>query len=729
MNSYIKGKFKREIFRAETGYTIGLFKITETSEEYSEYKNKTITFTGYFHELNDMDNYIFYGKFTTHEKYGEQFNVENYERLMPEEKDAIVEFLTSGLFTGIGKGKAEKIVNTLKENTLDTILNNPSNLILIPGITEKNARTLHEKLVEYEESYNTIIELGNIGFTTKEAMLIYNKYRENTLDTVDKDIYNIVYNIDKISFKRIDYIAKTNNIDLDDINRIKASICYIISELSNMSGNTYYYEEEIKNYIPRVLGITLSDDEFKNAIDELVKDIRLEIVNDRIYLKEMYEDEILIASRIRLLQHEKDLKVKDIDKTLEYVENYLNIDYSENQEQAIKESITKKFLIITGGPGTGKTTITKAICELYKEINKLNYQKLNEELVLLAPTGRAAKRMSEETNMKASTIHRFLKWNKETNKFQINEYNKSKAKFILVDESSMIDNSLFASLLRGISVNTKIVLIGDVDQLPSVGPGNLLHDLIYSDKLNVCKLDYIYRQKVGSNIVSLAYGIKNGKIDYHLFNNEEDLTFIKKEPSKVMETVEEIARDYTDYSYKKFQILAPMYKGMNGIDNINNKMEDIFNKKKTTKKEIKIGEETYRENDKVLQLTNMPDDNVYNGDIGIISKINLRPKKEIYIDFDGNIVKYTPANFLNFKKAYAISIHKAQGSEFDVVIIPLVNSFKKMLYRKLIYTGVTRCKKRLIIVGDNTALDYAVDNNTVDIRRTGIKDFLINGIN
>ena len=728
MNSYIKGKFKREIFKAETGYTIGLFKITDSSEEYTEYKNKTITFTGYFHELNDMDNYIFYGKFVNHDRYGEQFAVENYERLMPEEKDAIVEFLTSGLFTGIGKSKAEKIVNTLKENTLDVILNNPSNLILIPGITEKNARTLHDKLVEYEESYNTIIELGNIGFTTKEAMLIYNKYRENTLDIVDKDIYDIVYNIDKINFKRIDYIARTNNIDLDNMNRIKASICYIISELSNISGNTYYYEEEIKKYIPKVLGIILSDEDFNNAINELVMDIRIEIVDNKIYLKEMYEDEVLIASRVRLLQHEKDLKVKEINKTLEYVENYLNIDYSENQEEAIKESIEKKFLIITGGPGTGKTTITKAICELYKEINKLSYEKLNEELVLLAPTGRAAKRLSEETSMKASTIHRFLKWNKETNKFQINEYNKSKAKFILVDESSMIDNSLFASLLRGISVNTKIVLIGDVDQLPSVGPGNLLHDLIYSNKLNVCKLDYIYRQKTGSNITNLAYGIKEGQIDYSLFNKEEDLTFIKKDPSKVMETIEEIARDYTDYSYKKFQILAPMYKGTNGIDNINDKMEDIFNKKKKTTKEIKIGEETYRENDKVLQLTNMPDDNVYNGDIGIISKINLRPKKEIYIDFDGNIVKYTPANFLNFKKAYAISIHKAQGSEFDVVIIPLVNSFKKMLYRKLIYTGITRCKKRLIIIGDNTAFDYAVNNNTVDIRRTGIKDFLINGI-
>ena len=727
---YIKGEYKRDIFLGDNGYVVGLFKVTETSvEEWEDYVNHTITFTGYFHELNNVDTYKLYGDFINHEKYGTQFQTESYERCKPEEKDSIVEFLTSGLFKGIGEKKAKKIVEVLGKNTLDTILKNPSNLILIPGITEKNKNELYTKLKEYESSYDTIIKLGNLGFTPKEAMIIYNYYKEKTLEKIADNIYSILKDFEKITFKRIDQIAIKNNTPLDDIKRIEASIIYIMNELSNNYGHSYYYIHELDPFVTKVLGINITNEKLNEALENLISNDEVVKIDDTYYTKEMYEAETNIVRRINILMHKEDNKVKNIDKYIEQIENNLLIKYNEEQKQAIKLSCQKNFLIITGGPGTGKTTIMKGICELYKETNKISKDKLSDKIVLLAPTGRAAKRMSESTNLKASTIHRFLKWNKDTNKFQINEYNKSSAEFVLIDEASMIDVYLFNSLLKGLSVNTKIILVGDVFQLPSVGPGQVLHDLIDSGKANVVQLNDLYRQKEGSNIITLAYNIKEGKIDKKIFNVEDDLTFIECKNSEVMNNINEISSAYMDYSYKKFQVLAPMYKSINGIDSINDNLQNVFNKKQKSKKEITISNVVYREEDKVIQLTNMPDDNVYNGDIGIISRIVLSPNKEIYIDFDGNIVKYTASNFLNFKKAYAISIHKSQGSEFDIVVIPLVKNFQKMLYRKLIYTAVTRSKKKLYLIGDIEALQLAVSNDKADLRRTTIKKYLIEGIN
>ena len=336
--------------------------------------------------------------------------------------------------------------------------------------------------------------------------------------------------------------------------------------------------------------------------------------------------------------------------------------------------------------------------------------------------------MTETTLLRASTIHRFLKWQKETNKFQINEYNKSKVEFVIIDESSMIDTYLMASLLKGISANCKIILVGDNHQLPSVGPGQVLHDLIKSNELPVVELTELYRQGKDSNILTLAYDIRKGFVDESVFNVGDDLTFIESDKEDVVNNILEIADTYKDLSYKEFQILCPMYKTIAGIDEINNQIQKRFNPKSKTKKEIATTDVTFREGDKVIQLTNMPDENVYNGDIGIIKEIKTNPKKEITIDFDGNIVKYTPSNFSNFRLAYAISIHKAQGSEFEVVIIPIIRNFNKMLYQKLIYTGVTRSKKRLYLLGEMSALKLAVNNKEADVRRTTIKDFLETGI-
>lgn len=729
MASYIQGKYTKCIFKNNTGYNIGVFRVSDSNDpSLADYIGRSITFTGYFHDLNEIDTYLFYGKLVTHEKYGEQFQVESYERCMPEEKDSIVEFLTSGLFKGIGEAKAKKIVDVLGKDTLKIILETPDNLLLIPSISKKNVDTLHNKLKEYEASYETIMYLSDMGFSTKDSMIIYNTYKKDTKKVIEEDIYKLIEDINEIYFKKIDVIALKNGVKKDALIRVKASLLYIMDEVSNTYGHSYYFREELLNYLPRVLGVNICTELFDECINKLVEDLKIIIKEDRFYLREMYESETLIVKRFRLLNSNKEIIDKRLDSMILELEDFFDIKYNSCQLDAIKKSYMKDFLIITGGPGTGKTTIMKGIVELYRLMEKLSYEKLNDKIALLAPTGRAAKRMSETTGMPASTIHRFLKWSRDTNKFQVNEYNRSKVEFVIIDEASMIDTYLMASLLKGISSNCKVILVGDDHQLPSVGPGQVLHDLIESHALQVVELTELYRQGIDSNIISLAYDIRNQSVNKDIFNVEDDLTFIECRDNEVIPNICEICNTYKDLNYKKFQILAPMYKGLNGIDAINKNVQDIFNSKSRTKKEKVIGEFNFREDDKVIQLTNMPDDNVYNGDIGIIDRIQSSPKSEIHIDFDGNLVKYTPANFINFKSAYSISIHKAQGSEFDVVVIPIVNAYNKMLYQKLIYTGVTRAKKKLYIVGDFSALIRASRNTSDDIRRTTIKNYLINGI-
>ena len=513
MESYIKGHYIRSIYQNSNGYHVGIFKVTATNDdELKKYLDKTITFTGYFHELNDVDTYLFYGKLTIHPKYGTQFSVVNYERGKREEKNSIIEFLTSGLFKGIGEVKAKKIVEVLGKDTLKIILENPSNLILIPGITKKNIDTLHNKLKEYESSYEIVLYLTELGFTTKDAMLIYNFYKENTKAVIKENIYELFYNIRDLNFKKIDRIALKNGVDKTSSIRVCASIIYVMEEVSNTYGHSYFYYDEIKEYLRRVLMEDISEELFQESLITLEKELKIINKMDRYYLKEMYEAETFIVKRIRLLNHKEESHHKLLEEKLNELEKNLMITYNIDQKKAILESIKKNILIITGGPGTGKTTIMKGIVELYRDVHKLSYERLTDKLALLAPTGRAAKRMSEETGMPASTIHRFLKWNKDTNKFQVDEYHKSKVEFVIIVEASMIDTELLASLLKGISANCKIIMVGDSYQLPSVGPGQVLHDLIESKKLPVVELKELYRQGKDSNILSLAYDVREGEV-------------------------------------------------------------------------------------------------------------------------------------------------------------------------------------------------------------------------
>lgn len=721
--SEIKGKLSKIIFHNnQNGYTVGLLKVKES--DIDDLVNKTVTFTGNLPDLNEIDTYIMTGSLTNHEKYGSQFQVKSINRIMPQETDAMIDILSSNLFKGIGKKTAEKLVSVFKEKTFDVILNDTGNLLLIPGISEKQAKTLKEALKQYQGSYEDILMLNKLGFSTSESMKIYHYYKDKLNEVLDGNLYNIYYDIDEISFPRVDsiFVAKYEK---DSPSRVAGAIIYIIKTLSMTYGHTYFSKEEVNSYLFRVLKVEVSEKVVADAYNSLLVDERIVIKDDRLYLWEMYEAETLIARRLRLLAHEDKIKYKNLDTKIKEIETHYGIVYTDEQLDAIKLAITRKVAIITGGPGTGKTTILKGILDLYKVLSSSDKIRLNEQIALLAPTGRASKRMSEVTNFEASTIHRFLKWNKDTNRFQINEYNKSSVSFVIIDEASMIDTMLLANLLKGLKSSCHIVFVGDANQLPSVAAGDVLNDMIESKELPVYALKNWHRQGSDSKIIPFAHRINEGILDKELLNSGNDLEFIPCRDNEIIEVIGNVCKDYNSYD---LQVLAPIYKNRNGIYAINDHLQKLWNPKSPSKKEIEGNESIYREKDKVIQLSNMKDESVFNGDIGIIDRIKLLGNKELYIDYDGNLVKYTKSMLQNFTLGYAISIHKSQGSEFDTVLIPFTFDYRKMLYRKLIYTGVTRCKKKLILVGDINALEQAIRNNQEQKRRTSLKLFLENGI-
>ena len=720
MEEYIIGTIKKIIYRNENGYVVGLVRVKNATTSFECLKDNTISFTGYFHELDLDDSYKLIGSIVNHPKYGEQFNVSFYEKVIPEEKDSIIEFLSGGTFKGIGEKTAEKIVSILGDDAIKVILENPSNLMLIPGISKKQIDTLYNGLIEYSNSYDIIIKLNDIGFQSKDSMKIYNKYKLNTFNIIEEDIYRLIEDINDFSFKKIDTIALNQKYDRLDQRRVKAAIITTMEELCNTIGHCYLDIKMIYKYTLMCLGNNVSEELFIECMNSLILDIKVIKTEEKYYLRSMWDAEENIVNRVVALNNKSDITLTNIDGYIEELEKSKKIKYNKEQKNAITKALEKNFLIITGGPGTGKTTIISSIIDIYQKINKLSYDSLLKDLVILAPTGRASKRLSENCLFPASTIHSFLKWNKETDKFAINEYNKSDAKLVIVDEASMIDVPLFHSLLKGLRIDTKIILVGDYDQLPSVGPGQLLKDLIESDLLSVISLKELYRQAMDSNIISLAHDINNGEVNENIFNVKYDLDFIKS--NNIGESLKEIADTYKDESYNDFQVLVPMYKGLNGIDNLNKMLQNIFNPKSKNKKELVVGEVVYRECDKILQLVNMPDERIFNGDIGTISRID---NKDIVVDFDTNEVRFTPANFNKFKHGYAISIHKSQGSEFDTVVIPVTSHYNKMLYRKLYYTAVTRSKKKLIVIGEMNALRDAAKNNLQDVRMTTIKDKII----
>lgn len=727
--NYIKGNIRHIIYDGDDGFKVGIIRVKDTNDlDMKSYLNKTVTFTGYFSKLNMNDNYIMYGTLTYNDKYGYRYNTNDYEREEVKGRDAVIEFLSSDLIKGCAEATATSIVDTLGENAIEIIKKDPHRLLDVPHMTELRASSIYESIMKVAGTDELLINLKKLGFSINEALNIINKYKDKSYTLVTTNPYICA---DIVDFKKLDNIY-LNMDNIDNNLRIKYCINEVLKILEINTGSTYFNKESIINGLISYFNITEEFDIGK-ILEELEKSCKIKKENEDIYLYDTYYMEKNIAKRLIEINSLEFIN-KDINtfnSALKKVEEKNNFYYDEFQMKAIKGALDNRISIITGGPGTGKTTIVSAITSLYIKMNNIKENKISDYIALLAPTGRAAKRLASITKLPAYTIHKYLKWNKDTNEFAVNEYDPNRQKLIIIDEVSMIDTYLFNALLKGILTNIQLVFVGDKNQLPSVGPGLVLDDLINSNLFNFYPLEHIYRQSNDSYIPYLANSIREKIMDTDYMNKRDDYNFLKVSSDKIIPSIEEVCR----LSIKKgltdrdIQVLAPIYKGLNGIDSINSHLQNIFNPCDITKEEMKVGDIVYRVGDKVLQLVNDPDKGIYNGDIGYIKDIvseNINKKKlSLVIDFDKTIVTISGKELYEIKHAYCISIHKAQGSEFSNVIMPISKNYNKMLYNKLIYTGVSRAKSSLILIGDNTSFEKGVLNDEATYRNTSLKKRLI----
>ena len=725
--NYIKGKIRNIIYQnQDNGYVVAVFRVKETNDvKMTEYANKTVTITGTFLDINTEENFILYGSPLKHERFGFQYKVDSYKKEELTSEDAVIAFLSSSLVKGCGEKTAVKIVEKLGIDAIKKIKEDRNVLKDIPGLKEDKIKSIQDSLLAYSDADDSLIKLKELGFSINEATKIYKKYQASTKYIIESDLYVLTELLD---FNKVDSIFKNTHDEYSEV-RLKACIVESMKRLSFNNGDTYHYESEIKDALKKEFDLIMDDITFAEITYSLEENNKIVIEQELYYLTENYEAEQEIAENLYDINVLNKTPIYDFDNEINELEKEIGVNYNEDQKQAIKKALENKVTIISGGPGTGKTTIINAIVKMYIKMHNYSPMETIANIALLAPTGRASKKMSLSTGLPAMTIHRYLKWNKDTNNFGVNEFHKTNENLIIVDEMSMIDINLFNALLKGIRSNVQLIMVGDVFQLPSVGAGLILNDLIESDLFTFCPLERIYRQSENSYIPYLALEIKNKELSEDFVSQKDDYNFLETDNKYIKDMIKKICYMSKEKGLNEndIQILAPMYKGENGIDNLNISLQALFNPPTDKKEEIRIGEITFRENDKVLQLQNNPDCNVFNGDIGYICKINkLGGKKDtIIIDFEGNKVEYTKEDMFQVKHAYAITIHKSQGSEFSHVILPISRNYYKMLYNKLIYTGVSRAKKSLIIIGEANAFMMAIHNDYASFRKTTLKDKLM----
>ncbi len=717
----VTGKIKKIIYQnEENGYTVALFKVSETTIK--EIESKLVQVVGNFYDLKYDVLMSLEGEYVLNQKYSKyQLNVTKYSVILPTKDDKILEFLKSSFINGCGEKTAKELIKLYKEKTLEKI-KDIDNILKVPNMTRLKATKIHNSIMNFDKTSDLIIKLEELGFSIDEASKILNKYKDQTKNIIENDFYSLKEVID---FNKLDHMYLNTHDTYDDL-RIYHCTVEAMNIISASVGHTYYIKEDIAKSLEQLYKINLSTDSLEEIICSLEKDNLVTIVEDRVYLKEYYDAEISIANNLKYISQNKAIKIKNFEDKIKHLEENLNIDYDNIQETAIKTALEENITIISGGPGTGKTTILNGIVKMYINEHKLSPVEIIENIALIAPTGRASKKMSQATGLYACTIHRYLKWFKESDSFEYDEYNKTAHKFVVIDEASMIDVKLFSALLKALKTNVKLLLVGDSFQLPSVGAGLVLNNLIESDMFNFIPLTKIYRQSDNSFIPYLAKEIKQMELEEDFLIKKDDYNFINCDSNNLKLMIEKVVLNAKEKKLTEdnIQILAPIYKGENGIDKLNSILRNIYNPS-LKQKEVIYGDICFRENDKVLQLTNDPDNNIYNGDIGRIIKIIMSPKIKIVIDFDGNVVELDKKNLKNIRHAYVISIHKSQGSEFDHVIMPVCKEYYGMMYNKLLYTGVSRAKKSLILLGDPSVFAAGVRNNRADQRNSTLKENLV----
>lgn len=714
----IQGKFTYIRYRHElTGFTVASFKLNDHQE-------KTITVTGILPKIDTHHLYECKGHYIEHERYGLQFEIEQLSLQKPSDEESLIQYFASSSFSGIGRKTAEKIVNRLGLNAIAKIQEDPTLLNEIFKENDKRIQSILTGIEKKNELDESVLFFNKIGLNVRSLEKIQVAYGDEAMYIIQENPYRLVEDIDGIGFKTSDKIASILGFESDHPYRIKALIESEVLEECIRSGNSYVEKAEFEYSLMKRLqkeNLNPDDCDLENMMNDLLMNRFIVIENDRIYHHTQFDAEKGIADFLNHFPYVANAKttIQDIDNEIKMIESEFGIQYEQKQIDAIKMFFEKPFSILTGGPGTGKTTIVKAILALYQ---KFFY---SDQVMLSAPTGRASKRLSECSNMPACTLHRLLKWDLETNSFMVNEEEPLYLDCLIIDEFSMVDQWLFYNLCKASKHIKKILIIGDEDQLPSVGIGTVLKDCIESNKFSVLRLEKIFRQSSGSDIVELAYEMKQGSCE--ILKYGKDIKFFECPSNNIKDQILNIVNHAFEKGYKDqdIQVLSPMYSGVCGIDQLNLSLQKMMNPRNSFSKEIQVGYRIFREHDKVLQLKNLPDEDVYNGDIGEIIEIMKKedgyPTDCICVDFDGILVEYTRERFELLTHAYCISIHKSQGSEYPIVVMPISNMHKAMLSRRLIYTGITRAKKSLVVLGNYETLKKVLANQNERQRKTTLK--------
>ena len=649
-------------------------------------------------------------------KYGKQFSVVDYRETVPATIAGIEKYLGSGMIKGIGPVYAKRIVARFKENTLKIIEEQPDSLIDVDGIGQRRVDMIKKAWQEQKEIKNVMLFLQSNGVSTAYAVKIYKTYGNESINVVKTNPYRLADDIWGIGFKTADKIARQLGFDSNSFERCRSGLLYVLNELSN-DGHCYALRDQLFEAAGSILELdrTLIEGTLDRMLEEKL------VIGDEgnaVYLPAFYHSELGAARRVRqILAEESKYKAAGIDEHLKNIQEEHSIQYDDVQIEAVKTAAGSKLMVLTGGPGTGKTTTTLAVIKVF--------QKLNARVLLAAPTGRAAKRMSEATGLEAKTIHRLLEF-KPPEGYKKNEESPLDCDVLIIDETSMVDIMLFYNLLKAVSNETVLILVGDVDQLPSVGAGNVLKDIIGSETVNVVRLTRIFRQAQGSAIVTNAHRINRGETPSLKSGKNSDFFYIAEdEPQKVVETITELCSKRLPNYYKvdpvnDIQVLCPMQKGETGAFNMNIILQEALNPAEVC---IKYGGTVYRLKDKVMQIKNNYDKNVFNGDIGSITSIDTEDRM-LTICFDGVNVEYDATELDEVILAYATTVHKSQGSEYKIVVAPVTMQHYMMLQRNLLYTCVTRAKKVLVLVGSKKAIGIAVSNNRMQKRNTMLAERL-----
>ncbi|MBS0949942.1 ATP-dependent RecD-like DNA helicase [Weissella minor] len=725
------GVVENIVFAAQDSfYKVLAVQIDEANFDFDD---DVITVTGNFGDIQIGSNYEFTGRITTHARYGEQFLAENYQRQAVTSKKGVIEYLSGDRFPGVGKASATKIVEELGNDAIDKILDDASALAEI-DLSDRVKKTLLKRLQEADGVERTIMALNQYGFSATLANEIYEKYQAKTMSILKDNPYQLVADINGVTFKKVDAIAAQQGIELDDNRRIAAAVLATINMATFDSGDTYILVDQLLQRTQQML----EDNQATPIPMDLIQDALLVLTNDgaviaegdHLYLKNVYDAECAIADKLTRLTELKTAHFERnaVVKKLGSVEKQNEFSYDENQQDAIISALTSNLFILTGGPGTGKTTILNGIVKTFQLLEQSDGQKqdaIDASILLAAPTGRAAKRLSEATGRPASTIHRLLGITGREAADDL-DIEALEGKILIIDEMSMVDTELFALLLSAVPMGMQLILVGDKDQLPSVGPGRVFYDILASGLLNYRELEVIYRQGKGSTIIELAQSVKQGVLPADFMERKTDRSFFNASAQQVPKLIDKIASSWRDrgFSVADMQILSPMYKTPAGVHNLNQIAQNIFNPASAKKREIalKMGDHAYvlRVGDKVMQTANDPENNVFNGDIGYIKTIlsakdkdNADKKDLVSVEFDTGDVDYTRQDLNQLTLAYATTIHKAQGSEYKLVIMPMVRPFSRMLQRNLLYTGLTRASESLVLLGETSAFNQAAQTEGI----------------